>query len=74
MRSFQKQGRALVFAGLLACGMVTLGPTLQAAGPGDRPIPGYCKVLAAAIEKTSGLGFTDLAAYLQSVYDEYCSI
>jgi hypothetical protein len=73
MRSFQKQGRALAFAGLLACGMVTLGPALHAAGPGDRPTPGYCKVLAVGIEQATALELTDLAAYLQSVYDEYCS-
>lgn len=65
----RKLGTALVFAGLVATGMVTFGSTLHAAG---RPTPGYCKVLPAAIAYATEAGRTELAAYLQSIYDAQC--
>ncbi|PYQ82270.1 MAG: hypothetical protein DMG01_01435 [Acidobacteria bacterium] len=72
MRQFKKLSTALVFAGFVACAMMTLGTTLHAAGPGNAGVPGYCKVLAAAIENATNLGFADLAAFLQSIYDANC--
>jgi hypothetical protein len=72
MRNFRKFGSALVLAGVVAAAMMTFGTTLHAAGPGAGAVNGYCKVLAAGIEKASDLGLTDLAAYLQSIFDAYC--
>ena len=63
MRNFRKFAAALVFAGLVASGM---GRTLEAAGPATK---GYCKVLQQAIADATSAGLTDLAAYLQSVFD-----
>jgi hypothetical protein len=72
MRNFRKFGSALVFAGFIACAMMTLGTTLHAAGPGAGSVPQYCGILQVAIEKATDLGFADLAAYLQAIYDANC--
>lgn len=72
MRQFKKLSTALVFAGFVACATMTLGTTLHAAGPGNGPGLAYCKVLAAGIENATNLGFADLAAFLQSIYDANC--
>ena len=69
MSMVRKLGAALVFAGFIATGMVTFGTTLHAAG---HPTPGYCKVLPAAIANATKAGLTELAAYLQSIYDAQC--
>jgi len=73
MRRLRKFGAALVLSGFVAFGMITFGTTLHAAHPGGGSAPGYCKVLAAGIDSTTSLGLDDLAAYLQSLYDSYCS-
>jgi hypothetical protein len=62
-----------MLSGFVASGMITFDTTLHAAGPDGGSAPGFCKVLAAGIDTATGLGLDDLAAYLQSVYDTYCS-
>ena len=73
MRNLRKLGSALVFAGVVSSAMMIFSTTLHAAGPGTGASNGYCRVLAAAIEETTDLGLTDLAAYLQSIFNAYCS-
>ena len=73
MRNFRKLTAALVFAGVVASTMMTLGTTVHAAGPVSGAVPGYCKVLDAAISNADTLGLSDLAGYLRSIYTEYCS-
>ena len=72
MRNFKKLGSAMVFAGFVASAMMTFGTTLHAAGSGAGIVPGYCKILAAGIQSVTNLGLTDLADYLQSIYDANC--
>ena len=72
MRQFKKLSTALVFAGFVASAMMTLGTTVHAAGLADGGVPGYCRILLIGIQKTTDLGLTDLAAYLQSIYDANC--
>jgi hypothetical protein len=72
MRNFRKLGAALVFAGVVASTMMTLGTTVHAAGPVNGSNPGYCRILAIGIQNASDLGLSDLAAYLQSIYDANC--
>ena len=72
MRNFRKLGSALVFAGVVASATMTLGTTLHAAGPGNGGVPGYCRILFVAIANANELGLTDLAGYLQSIYDANC--
>jgi hypothetical protein len=72
MRNFKKLGTALVFAGVVASTMMTLGTTVHAAGLVPGATPGYCKILPSAIQSATDLGFTDLAAYLQAIFDANC--
>jgi hypothetical protein len=72
MRNFKKLAAALVFAGVVASTMMTLGTTVHADGFGSGATPGFCKILPLAIQKSNDLGLTDLAAYLQSIFDKYC--
>ena len=73
MRNFRKLGSAMVLAGFVAAATMTFDATLHAAGPGAQVVPGFCKILPAAIQKVTDLGLKDLAAYLQSIFDRYCS-
>jgi hypothetical protein len=72
MRNFKKLAAAVVFAGVVASTMMTLGTNVHAAGFSSGPTPGFCKILPAAIQKVTDLGLKDLAAYLQSIFDKYC--
>jgi hypothetical protein len=72
MRNFKKLSAALVFAGVVASTMMTLGTTVHAAGFVPGATPGYCKILPVAIQSANDLGLTDLAAYLQSIFDAHC--
>jgi hypothetical protein len=72
MRKLRTLASALMFAALFASAMVTFGTTVHAQGRGPGAGGGYCKVLTVAIDNATAAGFTDLAAYLQSVFDAHC--
>jgi hypothetical protein len=75
MKNFRQLGSAVALSLFIGAGMVTFSSTLHAAGPSDRSVKVRCELIQRAIDSATALFGADseLAVYLQGLYDSNCA-